>query len=179
VPGACARPDDTASPGATSFASQAPGRQAPPRSPPELDVATDLRFGDAVALDRVAVERLHARPGDYLTVQLFWRALRPVERDYAAFVHVVSAEPRVVAQHDTPVVATRWPLGQPVQYYHPMRLPADLPPGRYSFEVGLYLPEQPLERLTPSRAPPRGYPAPDPRNVAVVAELDVQPNAAP
>jgi hypothetical protein len=140
-------------------------RQAPPRAPPELDAPTDLRFGDAIALDRAVVERLSARPGDYLTVQLFWRPLRPIERDYAAFVHVVSSEPRVVAQHDTPVVATRWPAGRAVQYYHPMRLPADLAPGRYSLEVGLYPPEEPLRRLPPSR--------PHERNVAVVAELTV------
>jgi hypothetical protein len=144
-------------------------RQAPPRQPPELDERpADLRFGDAARLERVAVERLSVRAGDYLTVQLFWRAEQPhqpagTRRDYSAFVHVVSAEPKVVAQHDSPVSATRWPAGEAVQYYHPMRLPDDLAPGRYTVEVGLYLPEEPLRRLPPSR--------PHPRDVAVVAEI--------
>jgi hypothetical protein len=64
-------------------------------------------------------------------------------------------------------VATRWPPGRPVPYYHPIRLPADLAPGRYSLEVGLYLPEEPLRRLVPS--------VPHERNVARLAELSVAP----
>jgi hypothetical protein len=142
-------------------------RQAPARQPAELDERpADLRFGDTIRLERVAVERLSARAGDYVTVQLVWRAERPVDRDYSAFVHVVSAEPRVVAQHDAPVIATRWPSGEAVQYYHPMRLPEELPPGRYTVEVGLYLPEEPLRRLIPSR--------PHARDVAAVAEITVR-----
>jgi hypothetical protein len=144
-------------------------RQAPPRqSPPALDAAGPGRFGEALSLDRVVVERTQLRPGDYLTIQLTWRALTPPGRDHAAFVHVVTAEPKVVAQHDTPVMTSRWPVGQPQPYYHPIRLPADLPAGRYRVEVGLYKPEAPLERLVPRDAPHE-------RNVAVVAELTVEP----
>jgi hypothetical protein len=144
-------------------------RQAPPRqSPPALDEPGPGRFGDALALERVAVDRTALRPGDFLTVQLTWRALRPVDRDYAAFVHVVNAEPRVMAQHDTPVFTSRWPTGQPVPYYHPMRLPADLPPGTYRIEVGLYLPETPLQRLRPLDRP-------HPRDVAEVGQITVVP----
>lgn len=127
-------------------------RQAPLRqTPPALDAPGPGRFGDALALDRAVVERTTLHPGDYLTVQLTWRALSPPTRDYAAFVHVVTGEPRVVAQHDTPVMTSRWPIGRPQPYYHPMRLPPDLPPGRYRVEVGLYKPEAPLERLPPTR----------------------------
>jgi hypothetical protein len=143
-------------------------RVAPPRQAPELDGPGPGRFGDAIALERVAIERLRARPGDFETIQLYWRALAPIGRDYSAFVHIVTPEPRVVAQHDTPVVSSRWPVGQPVQYYHPMRLPPDLPPGRYYVEIGLYLPEAPLTRLVPLDRP-------DPRNVARVAELTIAP----
>ncbi len=144
-------------------------RQAPPRqSPPAIDEPGPGRFGDALSLDRVVVDRTSLKPGDFLTVQLVWRALRPPPRDYAAFVHVVNAEPRVVAQHDTPVATSRWPLGQPVPYYHPMRLPANLPAGTYRLEVGLYLPEAPLQRL-----PPLDHP--NERDVAQVATIAVAP----
>lgn len=144
-------------------------RQAPLRQvPPALDGPGPGRFGDALSLDRVVVERTTLHPGDFLTVRLVWRALKPIDRDYAAFVHVVTGEPRVVAQHDTSVLTSRWPLGQPQPYYHPMRLPADLAPGRYRLEVGLYKPESPLERLPPLDAP-------NDRNVAAVAELTIAP----
>jgi hypothetical protein len=142
-------------------------RVAPPRQPPALDTAGPGRLGPSISLDRVVLEKTRARPGDFLTAQLFWRALAPVPRDYAAFVHVVNAEPRVLAQHDTPVASSRWPLGRAVQYYHPMRLPADLPPGRYRLEVGLYLPEEPLRRLPPLDRP-------SDRDVAAVAELTIE-----
>jgi hypothetical protein len=141
-------------------------RVAPPRQPAALDAPGPGRFGPSIALERVALEKTSARPGDFLTAQLFWRALAPVERDYAAFVHVVNAEPRVLAQHDTPIASSRWPVGPAIQYYHPMRLPADLPPGRYRIEVGLYLPEQPLRRLPPLDRP-------SDRDVAAIAELVV------
>lgn len=144
-------------------------RQAPPRqSPPAIDAPGPGRFGDSLSLDRVLVERTALRPGDFLTVQLTWRALARLDRDYAAFVHVVTAEPRVVAQHDTPVLTSRWPVGERQPYYHPMRLPPDLPPGRYRLEVGLYKPEAPLERLPPIESP-------SDRNVALVAELTIVP----
>ncbi|HEY3111672.1 MAG TPA: hypothetical protein VGL23_23145, partial [Chloroflexota bacterium] len=142
-------------------------RVAPPRQPPALDAAGPGRFGPSISLDRVVLEKTTARGGDFLTAQLFWRALAPVPRDYAAFVHVVNAEPRVLAQHDSPVASSRWPVGRAVQYYHPMRLPVDLPRGRYRLEVGLYLPEEPLRRLPPLDRP-------SDRDVAAVAELIVE-----
>ena len=48
-----------------------------------------------------------------------------------------------------------------------MRLPADLPPGRYRLEVGLYLPEEPLRRLPPLDRP-------SDRDVAAVGEMVVE-----
>jgi hypothetical protein len=48
-----------------------------------------------------------------------------------------------------------------------MRLPVDLPRGRYRLEVGLYLPEEPLRRLPPLDRP-------SDRDVAAVAELIVE-----
>ena len=75
---------------------------------------------------------------------------------------------KVMAQHDTPVITSRWPIGQTVSYFHPIRLPADLPAGNYRLEVGLYLPESPLVRLPPlDRA--------NDRDVAQIAEIVVAP----
>jgi hypothetical protein len=125
------------------------------------------RFGEGLAVTRVEVDRIEAAPGDPVTVRLTWRGLASASRDYAAFVHVVSDEPRVVAQHDTPIATSRWPIDRRVTTYHPTRLPADLAPGAYGVEAGVYLPESPLARLSPLDAP-------HPRQVAVVAELTVR-----
>lgn len=145
-------------------------RIAPRRVAPAVDGPGSGRFGEHVLLERVVVERTTARPGDFVTVQLFWRARSAPPRDLAAFVHVVTAEPRVVAQHDTVLAATRWPLDRTVQYYHPMRLPEALPPGRYAIEVGVYDPSRPAEA---DRLPPLDQP--HARNIAAIAELTIAP----
>lgn len=83
-------------------------------------------------------------PGDTVQVTLYWRALRPLEQDYKAFVHLTDAAmTRQPAQHDgdpgagyTPT--TRWLPGEVVADAHSLRLPADLPPGRYRLWAGMY-----------------------------------------
>ncbi|TAK25425.1 MAG: hypothetical protein EPO26_03390 [Chloroflexota bacterium] len=143
-------------------------RTAPRRESPE-SIRTDIgRFGSALTLARATADRTTARRGDFLTVELEWIAAAPVRRDYAAFVHVVSSEPLVIAQHDTPINASRWPVGKPVAYFHPMRLPDDASPGVYTIEVGVYLPEEPLTRLPPLDSP-------RPRNVGIVGALTIVP----
>jgi hypothetical protein len=83
-------------------------------------------------------------PGDTVPVTLYWRALRQPDQDYKAFVHLTdTAMTRQPAQHDgdpgggfTPT--TRWLPGELVPDTHPLRLPADLEPGRYRLWAGMY-----------------------------------------
>ena len=84
------------------------------------------------------------RPGDTVSVTLYWRALRTLDQDYKVFVHLTDAEvTRQPAQHDgdpgggfTPT--TRWLPGEIVPDIHHLRLPADLEPGRYRLWAGMY-----------------------------------------
>jgi hypothetical protein len=77
-------------------------------------------------------------------VTLYWRALRTLDQDYKAFVHLTDAEvTQQPAQHDgdpgsgfTPT--TRWLPGEIVPDIHHLRLPADLEPGRYRLWAGMY-----------------------------------------
>jgi len=83
-------------------------------------------------------------PGDTVTVTLYWRALRQLDRDYKAFVHLTDAAiTRQPAQHDgdpnggfTPT--TRWLPGELVPDTHRLGLPAGLEPGRYLLWAGMY-----------------------------------------
>ena len=86
-----------------------------------------------------------ARPGATLGVTLEWVADAPIDGRYTVFTHLLNAQNKVVAQHDgEPAGGTRptttWRPGERVSDMHGLALPADLPPGVYTVEVGMYLP---------------------------------------
>jgi hypothetical protein len=63
--------------------------------------------------------------------------------DYTVFVHLVDRNGAVRGQHDSPPMdgtypTTLWQPGEFVTDAHLLTLPADLPPGDYVLEVGLY-----------------------------------------
>jgi hypothetical protein len=113
------------------------------------------------------------RPGETLDVTLYWRALRSLDRDYKAFVHLTDADlTRQPAQQDsdpgggfTPV--SRWLPGEIVPDTHHLPLPADLPPGRYLIWAGMYEYEtvRNLEVLSAD--------VPHPGNRVLVGEIEV------
>ena len=83
-------------------------------------------------------------PGDGLDVTLYWRAPKPLDKDYKVFVHVIK-DGQVIAQHDAePELSgyptTRWPAGQVIPDRHPIQIPPEAQPGSYSVLVGQYDP---------------------------------------
>jgi hypothetical protein len=102
----------------------------------DLDASVELL---AYTTDRTAYD-----PGDTVSVTLYWRALRELEQDYKAFVHLTDTDmTRQPAQHDgdpnggfTPT--TRWLPGELVPDTHHLSLPADLEPGHYYLWAGMY-----------------------------------------
>lgn len=95
----------------------------------------------------VWADPLAARPGDTVHLLLQWQALARAEESYTVFVHLIDAANRPLVTLDyTPLGGSapthlwipKWLPGQ--RYLDPYRLeiPADLPPGAYYIEVGLY-----------------------------------------
>ena len=83
------------------------------------------------------------QPGATVPVTVTWRAIRPMDTSYTGFVHLLDANSVVVAQDDhVPLVGryptTQWLAGEIVEDRYELRLPATLPPGDYTFEIGLY-----------------------------------------
>ncbi len=87
------------------------------------------------------------QPGDTISLRLTWQALGKAEESYTVFVHLIDLANRPIVSLDyTPLGGSapthlwfpKWLPGQ--QYIDPYRLtiPADLPPGEYLIEVGLY-----------------------------------------
>jgi hypothetical protein len=115
-------------------------------APPPVDAgqATPVKaqFGDTILLDSFEVSP--AVPGEALDVTLFWEALNPPAADYTVFVHLVDADGQVVAAHDgmpgeNSFPTRAWQPGLLVSDKHQLDLPADLAPGTYQVNVGLYL----------------------------------------
>jgi hypothetical protein len=99
---------------------------------------------DAVELLAFTTDRASYHPGDTVSATLYWLALRDLDQDYKAFVHLTDANlTRQPAQHDgdpgggfTPT--TRWLPGELVPDTHHLLLPAELAPGSYRLWAGMY-----------------------------------------
>jgi hypothetical protein len=103
------------------------------------------RFSSGVRLVSWAYGPDEPKPGDVIRLRLDWETERTPEIDWHVFVHVVGADARPRAQHDSIPGAgrhptTTWRPGQRITDPHGILLPADLPPGRYTLIVGLYDP---------------------------------------
>ncbi|HQF70371.1 MAG TPA: hypothetical protein PLH39_03725, partial [Promineifilum sp.] len=92
-------------------------------------------------------EPLPARPGDTVQLRLLWQSLAPAEESYTVFVHLIDAANRPLLALDyTPLGGSapthlwipKWLPGQRLLDPYRLVLPADLPPGQYYIEVGLY-----------------------------------------
>jgi hypothetical protein len=124
----------------------ATGKVAAPLAPPALVAAE--RFGPALGLLAPAAPPLPvvtARPGATISVPLRWLAVGAPARDATVFVHLVDATGKLAAQDDGPPLGGRYPTsawgaGEVVADPRLLRLPANLPPGRYTVHVGWYLP---------------------------------------
>jgi len=118
--------------------------------PSSLQRERAVGFGDALALLGDSVERPAGAasvlaPGQAITVTLLWQARQSVGDDYTVFVHLLDRAGKRWAQHDAQPLGnlyptSRWAAGEMVRDSHPLSFPADLPPGRYFLQVGLYLP---------------------------------------
>jgi hypothetical protein len=103
-------------------------------------------FGQELALEGYALSSAELQPGRDLEVSLIWRALEYPATRYTVFLHLIAPDGQRVAQQDELLLGgyyqpTVWPEGSTVIDRHRLALPADLSPGRYRLEVGLYPPE--------------------------------------
>jgi len=92
-------------------------------------------------------EPLVARAGRTVHLTLNWRALIPPRDSFTVFIHLIDGAGRSVAGHDyTPLGGScptylwfpKWLPGQNFTDPYRLDLPADLPPGDYWLEVGMY-----------------------------------------
>ncbi len=84
------------------------------------------------------------RHGATVRLNVLWQCLRPFDRDYTVFVHVLDGEGRIWGQQDIQprggeYPTTAWGLGEIVPDRYQFRIDVNGPRQGYRLEVGMYL----------------------------------------
>ena len=113
-------------------------------SAPEITHPMQADFGGA-ALVGFNLMPAELRPGDTLDLTLYFRVEKGFDREWAIFAHIISADGHIWAQRDGfprdgTFPTTAWVAGEYITDRRAITLPADLPPGEYRLEIGLYDP---------------------------------------
>lgn len=99
------------------------------------------------------------RAGGSLPITLYWDVKQPIPTDYATFLHLCQdcSMPPVASDDGPPLdgylPTSTWLPGNPARDDRSIRLPRDLPPGRYTVLLGMY---HPGEAGVEARLPIRG-----------------------
>lgn len=104
---------------------------------------TSYRFGERIELVGFEISPRVARPGDTVTLVLYWRSYGPLDRDYVVFTHVLEPPQTIWGQQDKApeVPTTRWEVGEVYRETYTLTLKPETPPGLYEIEIGWYWPE--------------------------------------
>ncbi|MGH2458847.1 MAG: hypothetical protein ACRDIY_08265, partial [Chloroflexota bacterium] len=105
------------------------------------------QFGEGISLTGYSLSEGPPTPGKSFDLTLEWRAGPVATRrpDYTVFVHLVTDDGKLVAQHDDPPASgyaptSGWADGQILYDDHAIAVPTEAPIGLHLVQVGLYLP---------------------------------------
>jgi hypothetical protein len=97
----------------------------------------EMDFGPA---SLIGYELSHGpfRPGEVISLTVWWRANAPGEVLLSAYAHIMHGEQLVAGNDGLGVPPTMWQLGDVIVQRHTIQLPVDVAPGDYTLHVGLY-----------------------------------------
>ena len=117
---------------------------APPvaEGPPST---TGYTFDDILALDHILLTPESPRPGQQVTMEMQWRALRQPPADYTVFAHLVDAQGQQVGGNDQPLTdgyypSGLWEPGEVITHVQRLSVPYSASDGLYQIYVGVYEP---------------------------------------
>ncbi len=124
-----------------------------PPTPPLFWREREADFDKALRLTGFGLSATQPAPGQEIEITLGWQALAQAEPEYTVALHLVTPDATGgtgggIAGLDEPLLGgfyqpTLWPEGRTMTDRHRLALPADLPPGRYRLDLGLYPSDQP------------------------------------
>lgn len=128
-------------------------RRDTPQASYQPFVTTEALFDSSIRLTGYTLPAPDNLPIDTFSLRLRWQTVHTISTDYTVFVHLVDATGTTIAQSDQYPTwifsqpTSTWPPNTPMFDRHTLILPADLPPGPYTIQVGLY-DLRSLQRLT-------------------------------
>jgi mannosyltransferase len=104
----------------------------------------DAALDNGIVLDAFRLGSRTVKPGETLALTLVWRASRgPTVDRWKVFTHLLDSSSLVVAQRDAEPAdnlrpTTSWKQGEQVEDNYGIAIPATLPAGSYTLEIGMY-----------------------------------------
>ncbi len=116
-------------------------RPLPASPPPERALA--FRYGDNAELIGISPAAPKVRPGEFTTITLYWRTLKPTDHSVQSYLHSVGGD--VVKRDSLPatgnLLSTDWYPGETWAERYIVPIPADAPPQTvYPLVAGLFDP---------------------------------------
>jgi hypothetical protein len=112
---------------------------------PDLAQATlvEANWQNGIILRGYSISPTELKPGETISVSLFWETTRPIAENYVVFVHLLDKMGQIEAQSDSLPRAGAYPTGWwlprwIIEDIHQVVLPEDVSGGRYQLGVGLY-----------------------------------------
>lgn len=119
-----------------------------PSAQPAIRRALNFTLGTNIRLTGYDLDRREVFPGQALQLTLHWQATAPIAQRYKVFAHVIggvnpATRTPVWAQMDNEPMGdshptNAWQVGEPIDDRYGLMLPADIPPGDYLIEIGMY-----------------------------------------
>lgn len=118
----------------------------PPTVKSGMTSKLDVTLGNNMSLLGYDLPVQTIRPGDPLTLTLYWRAEAETDMGYKVFTHVFDGQERIWGQWDSvPAQATRpthsWAVGETIVDPYAIPMKPDTPAGTYTLAVGMYDPD--------------------------------------
>jgi hypothetical protein len=115
-----------------------PAQERPPTHPNQVALAGVMRLN---GYDQSSPS---ARPGQTVTLTLYWQPQSEIKRDYTSYVHLVNEAGQSIAQSDHRLGGNYYPTslwrpGEVLRDQHVLSIPAGTPPGTYRLVAGMYL----------------------------------------
>jgi hypothetical protein len=115
--------------------------------PGDVPNSISINFGDRMELAGYDLDRRVVRPGETVTLTLYWRGLQRMDVNYTVSVQLVDAGQRKAAQHDGwpldgAAPTTAWEPGQILADAYTLGVYQDAPPGVYDVRVTVYMFEE-------------------------------------
>ena len=111
---------------------------------PSLDVQLDeMTLGDSLSLPGYNIRPTSLRPGDAVSITLWWQTAARMETDYTAFIHILRPNRQLLVQEDRLLRSgnrptSRWYVREVARDEYQLILPPDVEPGQYVVATGVY-----------------------------------------